>query len=218
MMRENKTIAVLTGLTLGLAVGGSAVADDHKDGEFRPLLKDELSGWTTEGNWHVRDDGVLELQPREGEAGWKRFEDYLYTNQQYSDYVLRLEYRLSKEGGNSGVFVRIGDRENPVNTGMEVQILDSHGKDEDELIHHDGGGLISAIPPEVNANKPAGGWNQMKIRLEGRQIRVHLNGQELYDVNIDETSLSDRPNEGYIALQDHGLPMYFRNVEIKELE
>ena len=58
----------------------------------------------------------------------------------------------------------------------------------------------------------------MKIRLEGRQIRVHLNGQELYDVNIDETSLSDRPDEGYIALQDHGLPMYFRNVEIQELE
>jgi hypothetical protein len=224
------TMARLTRIIGSVLVAGSMVlavqlahGDHHKDDQkqedgFTSLLKGKnLSQWTTEGNWSV-DGNKLIIEPREGEHGWRRFEDYIYTKKKYGDFALRLEYKLP-ENGNSGIFFRIEDREDPVNTGIEAQIWDkTYGKPDDQLNPHDSGGLISAVAPSTNAIKPAGEWNAMKVKCRGRKVMVYVNGEKVVDANIDKTPLKNRPDRGYIALQDHGLPMTFRNVEIKTLD
>jgi len=176
----------------------------------------DLSGWTTTGNWLPQEDGVLAIKPRKGEKGWQRYGAYLWTEKQYGDFVLKLEFKIPPRG-NSGVFVRVADRDNPVKTGLEVQILDSYGK-KGKLGHHDNGGIIRTAGPEKNASKPAGEWNQLTITMKGSHIQVELNGQQIHDLNLEKTASKDTKARGYIGLQDHGLPLEFRNIRIKELK
>ena len=182
---------------------------------FKPLFTgQDLTGWSTDGNWFVKEGGVLAIEPRSGEEGWKRYDDYLWTKKKYDDFVLDLEFKIPPEG-NSGVFFRVADRGNPVDEGIEVQINDVHGKE--EVGPHDCGGVIGTVGPSKNMARPAGEWNRMVITCRGDQLQVSLNGEKVVDVDLSETSQKDRPPEGYIGLQDHGLKAYFRNVMIKEL-
>ena len=174
----------------------------------------DLSKWETNGNWIQEEEHVLAIEPRPGEEGWRRFDDYLWSKKQYGDFALELEYKIPKDG-NSGVFVRVREKDDPVETGIEVQINDVHGKE--ELSAHDCGGVIGTVGPSKNMAKPADEWNKMRVTVEGTQLKVNLNGEQVVDVNLQNTSRSDRPMKGYIGLQDHGLPLQFRNISIEEL-
>lgn len=176
----------------------------------------DLSGWVTTGNWLVEEDGVLAIKPRPGEEGWQRYDAYLYTEKQYTDYILDLEFKIPPQG-NSGLFFRIADMKNPVDQGIEVQILDSYGV-EKKLGEHDNGGIIKTVAPSKNMSKPAGEWNRIILTCIGQNIKVNLNGEEIINIQQNETPMKDRPLTGYIALQDHGLPLWFRNIKIKELK
>lgn len=177
----------------------------------------DLTGWRTKGNWQVKPNGVLLIEPREGEKGWQRYSDYIWTERKYKDFVLDLEYSYPP-GGNSGVFFRVGDLKDPVNSGIEAQILDSSAK-EGEMTHHDHGGIISTVGASKNMSKKPGEWNRMIVRCHGHHLRVSLNGEQIIDVQLDTSAVKDRPLEGYIGLQDHGQPhnIRFRNVRLKEL-
>jgi len=176
----------------------------------------DLTGWTTTGNWYAEDGGVLSITPRPGERGWQRYSAYLYTDKQYGDFILDLEYKHPPRG-NSGVFFRIADQKDPVNKGMEVQILDSYGK-KGKLGHHDCAGIINVGGASKNMCKPAGEWNRMVITCKGTKVTVEHNGEVVNEVDLAETARKDHPLTGYIALQDHGLPLSFRNIRIMELD
>ncbi|MEM1354006.1 MAG: DUF1080 domain-containing protein [Planctomycetota bacterium] len=211
-------------LLLVMVCTGPTKADDHTasgyagDDGFVDLYNGEdLTGWRTTGNWVPQDGGILKIDPRPGERGWQRFEAYLTTQRTYADFILELEFKLER-GGNSGVHFRIGDPAEPVTRGIEVQILDSFGKPDERLTHHDNGGVIRTSPPSKNMSKPAGEWNQLVITCKGHHLTVVLNGERVQDLQLDEGAMKDRPLEGHIALQDHGIPMWFRNIRIKELD
>lgn len=194
----------------------------HDEGFVDLYNGQDLAGWNTEGNWVPQEDGVLAIQPRQGEQGWKRYKAYLYTAKQYENFVFSVEYKHGK-GGNSGVHFRIAEPEDwkdidPVAKGIECQILDSFGKPDDKMSHHDLGGIIRTQGASKNMAKPAGEWNKMVITCNGQNIKVELNGEEIIDIQQDKGAMKDRPLKGYIALQDHGQLMWFRNIEIKELE
>ena len=174
----------------------------------------DLSNWETNGNWIQQEDNMLAIKPRSGEEGWRRFDDYLWSKKQYGDFALELEYKIP-EDGNSGVFVRVREKDDPVETGIEVQINDVYGKE--ELSAHDCGGVIGTVGPSKNMAKPASEWNKIRVTVKGTQLKVNLNGEQVVDVNLQNTSRSDRPMKGYIGLQDHGLNSWFRNISIKEL-
>lgn len=198
-----------------IALSFGAFAEHHEKG-FESLTKGgNLDQWQTKGNWSVDDDGLITIVPREGETGWQRFDAYLWSKVRYDDFTLDLEFRIP-EGGNSGIFVRVGDLENPVDTGIEVQINDT--ADKENPGPHDCGGIISTIGPSKNMAKPAGEWNRFVITCKGNQLKVEHNGEQIVDIQLDETVLKDRPLKGYIGLQDHGLPCEFRNVKIKSGE
>ena len=82
-----------------------------------------LDGWAATGNpagWTV-DQGCIFCTAENGE--------YLYyTNDQFRNFELSLEFK-HPPGANSGVFFRWTDLDDPVQTGIEIQILDTHGRE-----------------------------------------------------------------------------------------
>jgi Domain of Unknown Function (DUF1080) len=194
-------------------VSPTAHADDE---EFVSLFnRKDLTGWQTTGNWVVEEGVDITLKPRAGESGWKRYNDYLTTARTYRDFVLDLEFKF-EANGNSGVFLRVGDLKDHVNSGMEVQILDTHGKE--NVGHHDCGGLIKTQGPTKNMVKPAGEWNRYTITMKGTHLTVILNGEQILNLDLSQSAMKDRPAEGYISFQDEGKPVWYRNVRIKELK
>tara|TARA_B100001029_G_scaffold172481_1_gene170282 strand:- start:291 stop:911 length:621 start_codon:yes stop_codon:yes gene_type:complete len=176
----------------------------------------DLTGWQTTGNWLPQKDGSLLIKPRKGEKGWQRYSAYLWSKKKYKDFVLHVEYKYPPKG-NSGVHFRVGDLKNPVNTGIEAQVLDSYGKK--KMGHHDHGGIIRTVGASKNMSKKAGEWNTMILTCKGHHLKLQLNGEQIVDIHLDKTPMKDRPLEGHIGLQDHGEPnnLHFRNIKIKEL-
>ncbi len=198
-----------------VALGASTVA--AHEGFHLLFSGQNKTAWTTKGNWKVSDKGMISLKPRKGEKGWQRYDAYLWSQKRFSNFILDLEFKIPKRG-NSGVFVRVGDRKKPVTTGIEVQILDSYGK-KGKLTHHDNGGVIKTTGPTKNMSKPAGQWNRMIVMCKGNHMTVKLNGEQIIDVQLNEHKATKVcPKSGYVGLQDHGLPIWFRNVKIKELK
>jgi hypothetical protein len=187
---------------------------------FKSLFNgQDLSGWKTNGNWLPQDDHrTLLIQPRDGEQGWQRYVDYLWSEQKYKDFVLDVEYAYPA-GGNSGVFFRVGDLSDPVNTGIEAQILDN-SKTEGPLGHHDHGGIIRTVGPTNNMSRAPGEWNRMVVTCVGSHLQVELNGEPIIDIQLDEGAMKHCPLEGYIGLQDHGQPnnIRFRDIRIREIK
>ena len=177
----------------------------------------DLNGWQTTGNWLPQKDGSVLIQPRKGEKGWQRYSAYLWSKKKYKDFVLHVEYKYPPKG-NSGIHFRVGDLKNPVNTGIEAQVLDSFGKK--KVGPHDHGGIIRTVGASKNMSKKAGEWNTMIVTCKGHHLQVELNGEGIVDIKLDKTPMKNRPLEGYIGLQDHGEPnnLYFRNIKIKELK
>ena len=153
-----------------------------------------------------------------------------YAPRRFQDFELEGEVKLSP-GANSGVFFRIADLDDVVQTGIEMQVLDSHGKVEPDK--HDFGAIYDLREPSANAARPAGEWNHFVIYAQGPMIRVVLNGQQVVDLDLRRWNTAGRnpdgtPNKfsrpyssmthaGYIGLQDHGNPVWYRNLKIREL-
>lgn len=186
--------------------------------DFKTLYNGkDLTGWKTTGNWIPQADGSLLIQPRDGEQGWQRYDAYLWSEKQYKDFVLDVEYAYPP-GGNSGVYFRVGDRNDPVSKGIEAQVLDSSAK-AGGLGPHDHGGIVGTAAPAGNLSRPPHQWNRMVVTCVGSHLQVELNGQPIIDTQLDQGAMKDRPLEGYIGFQDHGQPndIRFRNIRIREI-
>ena len=208
---KKKLFAMIVGIAF-LAVAGAA--DEIKKGFVEMFNGKNLSGWQTTGNWVVEDNNVITLKPRPGEKGWQRYDSYLRTERIYKDFILDLDFKFNK-GGNSGVFLRVGNIKNHVTSGMEVQILDTHGKENPGA--HDCGGIIGTIGPSKNMVKPAGEWNHYTITMVGNSLKVVQNGTQIIDTDLSQGAMKDRPLAGYISFQDEAKCIWYRNVRIKEL-
>ena len=199
-----------------VALGSVGLVAGQDKAWINVLDKDLTTHLETKGNWILKD-GVVTLQPRPGEKGWQRYDAYLWLKKEYRDFECEFDYKLDK-GGNSGFYFHVGNLKEPVKTGIEVQIYDSPSKAKDaKLTDHDSGGIIPGIPPSKRAAKPAGEWNTMRVTVKGNKCTVVLNGEVVNDVPLDHPKIKDRPPTGYIGFQDHGLPMWLRNIKVREL-
>lgn len=201
-----------------LALATLGKAQDTKKDWVNLLEGDDLAKhWTTKGNWKLEKGGVVALEPRPGETGWQRYDAYLWSRKHYTNFEADFEYKVAKNG-NSGFYFHVGDVTSPVAKGIEVQIYDSASKPKDaKLNDHDSGGIIPGVPPTKNAAKPAGEWNRMQVTVKNNKVTVLLNGEQVNDVPLDHPKIKDRPPTGFIGFQDHGLPLWLRNIKVKEL-
>ncbi|MHC5055514.1 MAG: family 16 glycoside hydrolase [Planctomycetota bacterium] len=192
------------------------------DGEWELLFDGTtLDAWDNRGNWEITPEKELYRARRGGD---------IYSKRRYCDFVLDLEFKVAK-GTNSGVFIRVHNRRNWLHTGMEFQVLDSAHKNPPGK--HDTGGIYDIQAPSENAMRPAGEWNRYVITADENMLTVELNGKKVNELDLDRwTEPHKNPDgsknkfrfayrdiirEGFIAFQDHGKPVWYRNVRIKEL-
>lgn len=189
----------------------------------------KLSGWQSGPRMWVVENGTLALKDRTDTK--MRNENYLWTADQYGDFVLDLEYKVPADHANSGVFIRTENPADPVQTGMEIQVSNapaggSAGKGAV-------GGIYDLVAPVKLVHKP-GEWNHYTITARGSRITVELNGVKTAEADLDRWTearknpdgspnkfrrpLKEFARKGYIGLQDHGSPVWYRNIRVRSLE
>jgi hypothetical protein len=214
-----KILFRLLPLSLSILVAGNLLAADHEitqwsETGFVDIFNGkDLTGWQTTGSWIV-EGGVITLHPREGEKGWQRYDAYLTTERIYRNFVLEVEFSFEPEG-NSGVFLRVGDLEDHVSSGLEIQILDTHHLEKPG--NHDCGGIIRASAPFTNAVKPAGQWNKYQIVMVDSHLVAFLNGELIQALDLARSAMKSRPMAGHISFQDEAKVVSYRRIRIKEL-
>jgi len=215
---------------VGLA--GLAAAAQPKEPGFVTLFNGkDLTGWKTAptSRWVV-DQGTLTLKDR-SDAKEHNLE-YLWTEKTYGNFVLDLEFKIP-ERANSGVFLRTSNLKDPVYTGIEIQICNSYGR---KQLSRGGtaGAVYDCLAPKKNAVKQPGQWNKLRIVCKDNKIGVVLNDEPVIDMDLDRwtepnqnpdgsknkfpRAIKDFARKGHIGLQDHGLPVWYRNIRIKPLK
>jgi hypothetical protein len=178
----------------------------------------DLTGWKRHGGkadtWGA-EKGILFVN--KGGGGW------LMTEKEYSNFELRLEFKVPK-GGNSGVALRSPMKGDPAYTGMEIQILDDPAYKGLQKWQHTGS-IYGVVPSSKQPTKAVGEWNTYRIVCKGRQVSVELNGEKIVDANLDdykEEHGKKHPgilrDKGHVGLQEHGGRVEFRNIFLKELD
>lgn len=205
----------------------SGRAQKRVDGEGYTILFDgsDLSAWQPASNWAV-ENGILVLKNRTDRQ--EHNDDYLWTQRAYGDFMLELDFK-PVEGTNSGVFLRTSNPLDPVQTGIEVQIAGGIGS---RLTRSSVGGLYDLVAPTTAPLKPHD-WNHYRITCKGPKISVELNGTLVSEADLDRwkeprknpdgsankftVALKDFARAGYLGLQNHGTPVSYRNIRIREI-
>ena len=142
------------------------------------------------------------------------------------DFVLDFDYKLSK-GCNSGVFLRVGDLNNPIETGIEVSLDDMRWDDD-----RDSGGFYGLVAPRAHTQGPTGEWNHMTITAHGSRLAVSLNDKEVSSIDLDmwavpgrrpdgsihrfkDRAMAHTARTGYMGFQDLGGDCWFKNILLK---
>jgi hypothetical protein len=189
---------------------------------FTPLFDGKsLKGWTLingKGSGYVVQDGML-VCPADGGGN-------LFTEREYGNFVLRLEYRLSA-GGNNGIGIRAPLKGDAAYSGIELQLLDDrHERYKGRLkSEQHTGSIYDVIPARTGFQKPAGEWNEEEVIVNGSRIQVKLNGAFIIDANLDNVNEPEvlkkhyglKNKRGHIGFLGHGTLVEFRNIRIKEL-
>lgn len=216
--------------------GWQLLFDGQSMDQWRGFRMDEIPpGWQIE-------EGLLVFRAEHGGEGYGD----LTTRDQFSNFELSLEWKISP-CGNSGVLFRVSeDAEQEFHTGPEVQIVDAtegcwadYQAPEDERAEGSdlkatqlSGSNYDLHAPSIRAVKPVGEWNEMRILVDGPHVEHWLNSTkvveyELWSDSWNEMVANSKFNEfpkygmnktGHIVLQDHGANVWFRNLKIRVLD
>jgi hypothetical protein len=207
------------------------------DNELSP--EDKAAGWIllfdgkTLDGW-MRSDGKPSNRGVDHEAiNPHRCGAYMMVyDKEFTDFELKLDYKVSPLC-NSGIFVRTSplkprEGKDVGFNGIEIAIDDGIKEG-----YHATGAIYDLSPVLVDATKPTGQWNHIEIKCDKGEITVNLNGKQVNSIDLDKfTEPNKRPNgtphkfdiaykshprHGYIGLQDHGSPCWFKNIELKPL-
>lgn len=198
-----------------------------------------FEGWheyKTEGvseHWKIEDGAMVFYPPKnrvEGES------HNLVTDDEYTDFVLSLEWKIS-EAGNSGIFWAVKELPElgqPYHTGPEIQVLDNDKHpDGKNGTSHQAGALYDMVSPATDVTKPVGEWNACTVSIDHKNNlgSVTLNGTPLLEFPVNDPEWGEMVSKskfadwehfakyttGKIGVQDHGDLVAFRNIKIKEL-
>ncbi len=180
-----------------------------------------LAGWTGDTQAYRVEEGKLVCV--EGGRG------NLLTEKQFSDFVLRFEFRVSA-GANNGLAIRspLRAQGNLHLDGIELQILDDSAEKFKTLKPYQyHGSVYGVVAAKRGFQKPVGQWNQQEVTLRGRHIKVVLNGTTIVDADLDEATRdgtldgAEHPGlkrpQGHLGFLGHGDRIEVRNIRIKDL-
>lgn len=216
-------------------------AQEEKEEGFVSLFDGKtLNNWKIpegdNGHWKVVD-GIINYDGKSEAPGDKT----LWTEKEYVDFILKIDWRLTKEPVEEDVPWILPDGNYELNadgTRKTVKVMDAG--DSGVLLRGTGrcqlniwswpigsGEVYSYrndknTPPEIkkgvtpimNADNPPGEWNTFIATMKGDRLTVVLNGKTV----IDNAQLPGAPPMGPIGLQHHTDPVQFRNIFINEIK
>lgn len=186
----------------------------------------DMTGWTAilpgggkmEDVWSVKD-GVIVCKGNP--VG------YIRTNDKYTNFVLKLEWRFNpaKGPGNSGVLLRMVGEDKVWPKSIEAQLESGNAGDFwniDEV-------KMTAVKARTNGRntkkdptavaaaggsveRPLGEWNEYEIIVDHGTVILHVNGVEVNRA----TNAEEVP--GFIGLQSEGAEIHFRNIRVAEIK
>ena len=221
------------GLLFTLGAGG---ASESRDNQLTP--QEKADGWLLlfdgkgPAGWMSGDKPLPAANVQDGAINPHDNGEYVsHYKDKFGNFILNCDYKVSR-GANSGIFFRVGDLKDPVQTGFELQVYDSGNRPNPG--RNGNGAIYDAQAPSANPAKPAGEWNHVELTADGSRLKVLLNGQQVVEMDLDRwttprrnpdgsenkfaKALKDFPRSGYIGLQDHGHDVWYKNIKIKPLK
>jgi len=172
--------------------------------------------------WQVTD-GTLQLTAKGGGD--------ILTKKAYKNFDLRLDWKISS-AGNSGIFILADEFGKKIYShAIEVQILDNERHHDNKIASHLSGSIYDMVASPTSSHRTAGQWNQIRILLQNKSLKVWQNnvltceviiGSAQWQALLANSKFKKWPgfglnDVGHIGLQDHGDVVAFKNIKIKEL-
>ena len=205
MSLDRSAVAELIGfVTIGTLLFGPSA---HAEGLPPAFNGADLAGWVVPANnhWWTVSDGLLKV-----ESGPERQGSTLWTEREYGNFIVELDFKFGEGTIDSGVFLR-NDRE-------QIQIGISGSLKRDMT----GSPYLpskSGYPVEAHGVAEllkADDWNTMTIVAKGKNYTVWLNHGHVLNYN-SESAIAKGP----VGLQLHKgneMSISYRNIKIAELE
>jgi Domain of Unknown Function (DUF1080) len=237
-MMRHRTIGISGLLAMLVGLAASAARPDGNENALTP--EEEKAGWTLlfDGKgldgWKTSSGRPSKVPVEDGCINPHGCGGYMMIPEKpFGDFVLSLDFKISK-GCNSGIFIRtypLSPRpgKDVGFNGLEIAIDDTT-----TVGYHDTGAIYDLVKPSRNAMKPVGEWNHIVITCDGPKISVEVNGEVVTRMDLDQWTMpnrrpdgtehkfdvayKDHPRSGYIGLQDHGSPCWYKNIKIKPLK
>lgn len=171
----------------------------------------DLSGWEGDKQlWKAVDGHIV------GDSPGIKKNQFLATEKTYSNFELRLDFKLHKGVGNTGVQFRSKrDPQSSEVSGYQADIGEKYwGCLYDE---HRRNKVLVQAPPELEKSLKKDDWNSYVIRAVGDHIILKVNGVTTVDYRETDPQVA---RSGMIAVQVHSggpLKVEFRNLRIQEL-
>jgi hypothetical protein len=213
---------------------------EQKDGWVLMFNGKNFDGWrqcngtSMPSNWTIEDNAMKVFTAEGKKPGQPAGGDILFGEKKFKNFELSVDWKVEKMG-NSGIFYNV--REVPGKpiyyASPEIQILDNVDATDNKVPSHLAGSLYDMIAADPKTVKPAGSWNTILIHVKDGKVTHTQNGVKVvsytlwtpeWDALVANSKFKTFPGfiegiskEGYIGLQDHGYPIWFRNIKIREL-
>jgi cytochrome c len=194
-------------------------------------------------SWTIAENAIhLAAQPNPN-GGWQAPDGGdIVSAEEYGDFELQLDWKIGA-CGNSGIIYHVV--EDPAKydyvwkTGPEMQVLDDACHPDSKFPTHRAGDLYDMIACKYVTVKPAGEWNHVRLVFKKGKVEHWLNYRKLVELQMFQNGKPTKQwleliakskfpklpapdfglfTKGKIALQDHGDPIWYKNIKVRKLE
>lgn len=206
-----------------------------------------INGWHNYGkkaigkSW-VIDENSIHLNAKENpDGGWQAPDGGdIVSAEEYGDFELKIDWKIAP-CGNSGVIYHIIEDPSKYGyvwmTGPEMQVLDNACHPDAKFPKHRAGDLYDLVECKYVTVKPGGEWNHARLVFKKGKVEHWLNDRKVVELQMFEGEKASKKwldliagskfpglsadfglsQKGKIALQDHGDPVWYKNIKIRKL-